>query len=95
MARRPPSRCYSPGITRSRDFNDPVSTDFVKSSSFQKVRPGYVFKLGDSGLGYYKDESEKFVASFLASCAVADDANAFAYITGAPWQSELAVSRLA
>ena len=28
---------------------------FVQADSFQGKRPGYVFKLGDSGLGYYFD----------------------------------------
>ena len=33
--------------------------DFIKSATFQHLRPGYVFKLGDAGLGYYRDELVK------------------------------------
>lgn len=47
-----------------------ISGDFVASESFTGSQPGYVFKMGDKGLGYYRDtygqtktEAEAAVAS--------------------------------
>ena len=32
------------------------NTNFIKANKFNKAKPGYVFKTGNNGLGYYKNE---------------------------------------
>jgi hypothetical protein len=58
--------------------------DFTACPSFQSAVPGFVYKLGTLGLGYYRDDPVGAVEHFLVNSAPADDASLLAYITGAP-----------
>ena len=64
------SRSRSHSRSRSRSFGPPVKdsgADFEEAAEFSGARPGYVFKLGAHGLGYYRDDG-----SFAAAAASED-----------------------
>lgn len=64
------SRGRGRGRSRSRSFGPPVKdsgADFEEAAEFSGARPGYVFKLGAHGLGYYRDGG-----SFAAAAASED-----------------------
>lgn len=42
-------------FTKMLSAPDTTSSNFKPASNFQGKRPGFVFKLGDLGLGYYYD----------------------------------------
>ncbi|GIL47036.1 hypothetical protein Vafri_3871 [Volvox africanus] len=55
---------YCPA-TGERSWIRPVSRDFIPSPSFLGARPGYVFKRGAQGVGYYVDDPDQALAEFL------------------------------
>ncbi|GLC37825.1 hypothetical protein PLESTB_001480500 [Pleodorina starrii] len=52
---------YCPA-TGERTWVKPVNRDFIPSPSFLGARPGYVFKKGSQGLGYYADDPVRALA---------------------------------
>ena len=56
--------------TAAPDVNKPVQAlvkDFIKSKKFVGPKAGMCFKLGDKGMGYYKDTPPKFDAIGVAA----------------------------
>jgi hypothetical protein len=49
------SNAGADGMTKSMSDNAEEGLDFISAPKFQGAKPGFVFKNGDFGVGYYKD----------------------------------------
>ena len=51
----------------THDFVAVAATKGSKKSKFEGEKPGFVFKLGDRGLGYYRDAGRQVITISLAA----------------------------
>jgi len=65
------NRSFSSKTEETRASASIASTDFAAAAKFTGSRTGYVFKMGDFGLGYYKDD--KYSGAPLATDETAPD----------------------
>ena len=65
------NRSFSSKTEETRASASIASTDFAEAAKVTGSRTGYVFKMGDFGLGYYKDD--KYGGATLATDETAPD----------------------